>query len=50
MNSEQVDSLHDLKKDLIKKLRPDLIGLVDGFGIPDKYIRSALITGNPYEV
>lgn len=30
-------------------MRPITIGLVDGFGIPDKYIRSALISGNPYE-
>lgn len=31
-------------------MRPDIIGIVDGFGIPDKYIRSALTYGNPYEV
>lgn len=26
------------------------MGLIDGFGIPDKYIKSALTSGNPYEV
>jgi hypothetical protein len=33
---------------LLTKLRPEIIGIVDGFGIPDKYVRSALIHGNPY--
>jgi hypothetical protein len=47
---EQTRSLQENKEALLKKLRGDLIGMVDGFGIPDKYIRSALITGNPYEV
>jgi len=50
ITAEQITSLQDLKEALLKKIRPDLIGLVDGFGIPDKYIRSALISGNPYEV
>lgn len=49
ITSAQTRSLFDLKEVLLKKLRPDLIGIVDGFGIPDKYIRSALISGNPYE-
>lgn len=50
ISSAQTRSLFDLKEALLKKLRPDLIGIVDGFGIPDKFIRSALISGNPYEV
>lgn len=50
LRPEQIDSLMELKELLLKKLRPDLIGIVDGFGIPDKYFRSALIYGNPYEV
>lgn len=49
ITNDQLTSLQDLKEILLRKLRPDLIGLVDGFGIPDKYIRSALISGNPYE-
>lgn len=32
------------------KLRPSLIGIVDGLGIPEKYVRSELTYGNPYEV
>lgn len=47
---EQMESLREQKQSLLEKLRPATIGLVDGFGIPDKYIRSALIKGNPYEV
>lgn len=50
ISSSQTRSLFDLKEVLLKKLRPDLMGIVDGFGFPDKYIRSALISGNPYEV
>lgn len=50
MTSQQIDSLHELKEDLLKRLRPDFIGIVDGFGFPEKYYRSALISGNPYEV
>lgn len=30
-------------------MRPIMIGIVDGFGIPDKFLRSALVSGNPYE-
>lgn len=50
ITSAQTRSLFDLKEVLLKNLRPEIIGIVDGFGIPDKYIRSALIYGNPYEV
>lgn len=35
---------------MLKKLRPNLIGMVDAFGVPDRFIRSALISGNPYDV
>jgi hypothetical protein len=35
---------------ILKKLRPNLIGLVDGFGLPEHLIRSELTYGNPYEV
>ena len=50
ISSEQMQGLRELKEVLLRKLRPAVIGLVDSFGIPDKYIRSALIKGNPYEV
>ena len=50
LTAEQIDSLHERKEILLKKLRPDLIGIIDGFGLPEKYYRSALIRGNPYEV
>ena len=46
----QITSLKKLKEKTLNEIRPDLIGVVDGFGIPDKFIRSALISGNPYEV
>lgn len=49
ITAQQTRSLYDLKEILLRNLRPDVIGLVDGFGIPDKYVRSALTYGNPYE-
>ena len=42
--------LKELKEEMLAKLRPHILGIVDSFGIPDKFLRSALITGNPYEV
>ena len=50
ISNHHIGSLSKLKEHLLKKLRPNLIGLVDSFGIPDRFIRSALISGNPYEV
>ena len=50
ITKEQIATLKMLKEELLAKLRPNLMGIVDGFGIPDKFIRSALISGNPYEV
>ena len=41
--------MQTLKEDILKKLRPKLIGLVDGFGLPQHLIRSELTYGNPYE-
>lgn len=38
------------KEILLKKLRPLTAGLLDSFGIPDKYLRSELVNGNPYQV
>lgn len=42
--------MNDLKEVVLRTLRPNLIGLVDGFAIPERFITSALATGNPYEV
>lgn len=50
ITSHHIGSLSKVKEIMLKKLRPNLIGIVDGFGIPDKFFRSALISGNPYEV
>ena len=35
---------------MLKNLRKDVIGLVDAFMLPDWVLRSALVSGNPYEV
>jgi hypothetical protein len=40
LSRDQVRSLHELKEVLLPKLRPVVIGIIDGFGIPEKYIRS----------
>ena len=48
ISPNQISELKKLKEVVLSRLRPDLIGIVDGFGIPDKFIRSALISGNPY--
>lgn len=50
LTQPQIATLSELKEILLKTLRPHLIGLVDAFGIPEKFIRSALAKGNPYEV
>lgn len=42
--------LADEKNAIFGRLRPVVVGLVDSFGIPDKYIRSELAKGNPYNV
>jgi hypothetical protein len=33
---------------MIAELRPNVVGLVDAFFIPDSRLRSHLATGNPY--
>ena len=37
------------KEAALKRIRPHTTVLLDSFGIPDKYLRSALVSGNPYE-
>jgi hypothetical protein len=38
------------KEIILKRLRPQTAGLLDSFGIPEKYLRSEVISGNPYQV
>jgi len=49
ISQPQIESLILLKETLLSRLRPKLIGLVDGFGYPEHLIRSQLAHGNPYE-
>ena len=37
------------KEQLLKKLRPHIAIFLDSFGIPEKYLRSELTHGSPYE-
>jgi hypothetical protein len=38
------------KENILKRIRPLTINLLDSFGIPEKYLRSELVSGNPYQV
>lgn len=42
--------LNDEKEAIFSRLRPIVAGLLDSFGIPEKYIRSELARGQPYNV
>ncbi len=42
--------LSDRKEQIFKFLRPNIIGLIDSFAIPEKFLTNALVSGNPYEV
>lgn len=42
--------LNDEKEKIFNRLRPIVAGLLDSFGIPDKFVRSELVRGNPYNV
>jgi hypothetical protein len=47
----QFNSLMERKQILLKRVRPHLIGLVDGCAIPDYSLKSAIATGDKvYEV
>jgi len=39
-----------LKENILNKLRPQLVGLLDSFLMPEHLIRSALAHGDPYQV
>lgn len=43
-------SLQVCKERLLKNLRPLLINIIDGIGLPDRVIRSHITTENMYEV
>lgn len=42
--------LSEEKEGIFNRLRPVVVGLLDSFGIPEKYIRSELAKGQPYNV
>lgn len=50
ITKEHISSLMECKQQLIRQLRPNMVGLVDSFYIPDSRLRSHLAKGNPYEV
>ena len=41
--------LYSDKEAALKFVRPHTAVLLDSFGIPDKYLRSEVVAGNPYE-
>ena len=41
--------LESVREAALKGIRPEVITLLDSFGIPDKYIRSEVVRGNPYD-
>lgn len=43
-------SLEVCKERLLKNLRPLLMNIIDGIGLPDRVIRSHIVTDNMYEV
>lgn len=45
-----ITELNDTKEHIIKILRPNLIGLIDAFAIPEEFLTNGLASGSPYEV
>jgi acyl-CoA oxidase len=41
--------LSNEKELALKRIRPHAAVLIDSFGIPEKYLRSEVISGNPYQ-
>ena len=41
--------LYTDKEAALKAIRPHIAVLLDSFGIPDKYLLSEVVSGNPYE-
>lgn len=50
ISPEGISQLGEKKEEILKILRPNLIGLVDAFAIPEKFLTNGLASGNPYEV
>ena len=48
VSKEHISSLIECKEQTIAELRPNIVGLVDSFFIPDSRLRSHLAKGNPY--
>lgn len=47
---DHITSLLRLKEKLLEQIRPELVGILDSFMMPEHLIRSAFASGNPYEV
>lgn len=50
LSPQGLADLNEVRDQIYKALRPNLIGLVDSFAIPDKFLTNALVKGDPYEV
>lgn len=47
---DHITSLLRLKEKLLEQIRPELVGILDSFMMPEHLVRSAFASGNPYEV
>ena len=50
VSPQAMNALTPLREDILSRLRPTLVGLLDSLAIPDKYVRSELTQGHPYNV
>lgn len=46
----QIAALRNFKELLLEYIRPHAANILDSFMIPDQFITSALMQGDPYEV
>ena len=47
---DQIAALKNFKELLLEYVRPHAANIIDSFMIPDQFISSALMHGDPYEV
>ena len=47
---DQISALKNFKELLLEHIRPHIISILDSFMIPENFINSALIHGDPYDV
>ena len=45
---DQISALRNFKEILLDHLRPHVVNILDAFMIPDQFINSALMHGDPY--